>query len=156
MITRRQFLKLAGAAVLMPWGCPRWQTAPSGVLLNDVHSGLNPTTVRDVIPVRSSEDIQRVVERAVRDRTAISVAGGRHAMGGQQFGADTLHLDMRSFNRVRNFDSGSGLVEVESWLLGLQFYAGITHRAMSAPGLEEKCCERLGGDHSGQRSCASP
>ncbi len=49
--------------------------ALAGALLNDVHSGLNPTTVRDVIPVRSAEDVQRVVEHAVRNRTAISVSG---------------------------------------------------------------------------------
>jgi len=114
MINRRAFLKLAGVAALMPWGCARWHAEPPGLLLNDVHSGLNPTTVREVIPVRSSEDILRGVERAVRDRKAISVAGGRHAMGAQQFGTDTLHLDMRPFNRVLNFDSGSGLVEVEA------------------------------------------
>lgn len=35
-------------------------------------------------------------------------------MGGQQFGADTLHVDTRSFHRVLNFDAGSGLVEVEA------------------------------------------
>jgi FAD/FMN-containing dehydrogenase len=64
--------------------------------------------------MRSAEDIQRIVERAVRDRTAISVSGGRHAMGAQQFGTDTLPLDMCACNRVLNFDSGSGLVEVEA------------------------------------------
>ena len=114
MINRRAFLKLAGIAVLVPWGCAKWHVEPAGVLLNDVHSGLNPTTVRNVIPVRSPEDIQRVIERAIREERGLSVAGGRHAMGGQQFGTDTLHLDMRSFNRVLNFDSGSGLVEVEA------------------------------------------
>ena len=98
----------------MPWGCARWHAAPAGVLVNDVHSGLNPTTVHEVIPVRSVQDIQRVVARAIRDRTTISVSGGRHAMGGQQFGADTLHVDTRSFHRVLNFDAGSGLVEVEA------------------------------------------
>ena len=75
MITRRQFLKLAGVAAVVPWGCVRWLAVLAGVLLNDVHSGLNPTTVREVIPVRSAEDIQRVVEHAVRNRTAISVSG---------------------------------------------------------------------------------
>ena len=75
MITRRQFLKLAGVAVVAPWGCARWPSVPAGVRLNDVHSGLNPTTVREVIPVRSTEDIQRIVEHAVRNRTAISVSG---------------------------------------------------------------------------------
>ncbi len=114
VIGRRAFLKLAGVAALMPWGCARWNLGPARVVLNDVHSGLNPTAVREVIPVRSLQEIQRVIERAVRDQTAISVAGGRHAMGGQQFGTDSLHLDMRSYNRVLNFDSGSGLVEVEA------------------------------------------
>ena len=114
MINRRAFLKLAGVAALMPWGCARWPAEPAGVLLNDVHSGLNPTTVRDVIPVRSSEDIQRVIERAMREERGVSVAGGRHAMGAQQFGTDTLHVDTRSFNRVLNFDPRSGLIEVEA------------------------------------------
>ena len=114
MINRRAFLKLAGVAALMPWSCARRHAGPSDVLLNDVHSGLNPTTVRDVIPVRAVQDIQRVLERARREEQDVSVAGGRHAMGGQQFGTDTLHLDMRPFNRLLNFDSGSGLVEVEA------------------------------------------
>ena len=114
MINRRAFLKLAGVAALMPWGCARWHAEPAGVLLNDVHSGLNPTTVRDVISVRSVQDIQRVIERAMQEGREVSVAGGRHAMGAQQFGADTLHIDTKSFNRVLNFDSGSGLVEVEA------------------------------------------
>jgi FAD/FMN-containing dehydrogenase len=114
MISRRQFLKLAGAAAVMPWGCAQLGVRPSGILLNDVHSGLNPTTVRDVIPVRSVQDIQLVLERAMKEERGVSVAGGCHAMGGQQFGSDTLHLDMKPFNRVLNFDSGSGLVEVEA------------------------------------------
>jgi FAD/FMN-containing dehydrogenase len=114
MINRRAFLKLAGVAALMPWGCTQLGTRPSATLLNDVHSGLNPTSVHQVIEARFVQDIQRVIERATREERDVSVAGGRHAMGGQQFGTDTLHLDMRSFNRVLNFDSGSGLVEVEA------------------------------------------
>src|SRR5262245_28295678 len=106
MINRRAFLKLAGVAALVPWGCVKWHAEPRGVLLNDLHSGLNPTTVRDVIPVRSSEDIRRALERAMQEQRGVSVAGGRHAMGGQQFGTDTLHLDMQPFNRLLNFDSG--------------------------------------------------
>ena len=35
MITRRQFLKLAGVAAVVPWGCARWPTVPAGVRLND-------------------------------------------------------------------------------------------------------------------------
>lgn len=114
MITRRQFLKLAGVVAVVPWGCAELATRPQGTLLNDVHSKLNSTLVREVVTVRSVQDIQRVVERASRSHAAVSVAGGRHAMGGQQFGQDTLHLDTRLFNRMLNFDSRSGLIEVEA------------------------------------------
>ena len=114
MITRRQFLKLAGAAAVMPWGCAQLRRHPSSTLLNDVHSGLNPTSVHEVVSARSVEDIQRVIERAMREGRGVSVAGGRHAMGGQQFGTDTLHVDTRAFNRVLNFDPHSGLIEVEA------------------------------------------
>ncbi|HLZ33959.1 MAG TPA: FAD-binding oxidoreductase [Nitrospira sp.] len=114
MITRRQFLKLTGVAALFPWGCSWSEPRPFGTTLNDVHSGLNPTSVYEVVPVKSVQDMQWLVERAKRAGRNISVAGGRHAMGAQQFGTDTLHVDTRSFNRVLNFDSGSGLIEVEA------------------------------------------
>jgi hypothetical protein len=64
MINRRAFLKFAGMAALMPWGCVPYRPGSAGVLLNDVHSGLNQTRVREVIAVRSVYDIQRAVERA--------------------------------------------------------------------------------------------
>jgi FAD/FMN-containing dehydrogenase len=35
-------------------------------------------------------------------------------MGGQQFGADTLLLDMKPFNRVLHFDPAKGQIEVEA------------------------------------------
>lgn len=114
MINRRAFLKLAGVTALMPWGCVPYRPGSAGALLNDIHSGLNQTQVREVIAVRSLHDIQRAVERATAGRLALSVAGGRHAMGAQQFGTDSLHLDTRSFNRVLNLDPGSGLMEVEA------------------------------------------
>jgi FAD/FMN-containing dehydrogenase len=47
----------------------------------------------------------------------VSVAGGRHAMGGQQFGTDTVLLDTRPLRRVMRFDSAAGLVEAEAGIL---------------------------------------
>jgi FAD/FMN-containing dehydrogenase len=41
-------------------------------------------------------------------------AGGRHAMGGQQFGAGTVHLDTTALRRVLSFNRDSGLLEVEA------------------------------------------
>ncbi|HKT33869.1 MAG TPA: FAD-binding oxidoreductase [Nitrospira sp.] len=114
MIDRRTFLKIAGLSALMPLGCARLSVPSRGRILNDVHSGLNRVGVQEVIAVQSLQDIQRAVERAESTRTPISVAGGRHAMGGQQFGSDTLHLDTRAFSRLLNFDSATGLIEVEA------------------------------------------
>ncbi|HEY0009695.1 MAG TPA: FAD-binding oxidoreductase [Tepidisphaeraceae bacterium] len=53
--------------------------------------------------------------RVVRETSEpISIAGGRHAMGGQQFGTNTLHLDTRSLNAVLAFDAIAGTIDVEA------------------------------------------
>lgn len=90
------------------------RTHPEGAVLNDVHSRLNRTAVACVVPVRSLPGLQAAV-RAARERgKPVSVAGGRHAMGGQQFGSGALHLDTRPMRQVLSFDRESGLVEVEA------------------------------------------
>ena len=55
------------------------------VLLNDVHSALNPTSMARVAEVANAADVLREVERARADRTPVIAAGGRHSMGGQPF-----------------------------------------------------------------------
>ena len=50
-------------------------------LLNDVHSGLNPTPVAAVAHPRCLADLKLLVGRAARDGRPVSLAGGRHAMG---------------------------------------------------------------------------
>ena len=52
---------------------------------NDTHSSLNRTRVARVIEARSAEDVTKAVERARHYRAPLAIAGGRHAMGGQQF-----------------------------------------------------------------------
>ena len=47
----------------------------------------------------------------------MSVAGGRHAMGGQQFLSRGALLDMRRLTGVRSFDDQRGLLEVEAGIL---------------------------------------
>lgn len=88
--------------------------------LNDVHSRLNPTTVAEWMQPQTVADIIAVIERAKRTGHAISISGGRHAMGGQAFGTDTLHLNMSAMDRVLHFDPEHGLVTVEA---GIQWPA---------------------------------
>ena len=51
---------------------------------------------------------------ARKEGRALSIAGGRHSMGGQQFGRDTILLDMKQFKRVGRFDKESGRLEAQA------------------------------------------
>ncbi len=73
---------------------------PESIWVNDIHSQLNPTQVLGISQPRPREDVQSLVRAARKDRKAISVAGGRHAMGGQQFGTDTQLIDIRKMSRI--------------------------------------------------------
>jgi FAD/FMN-containing dehydrogenase len=108
------------------------QAAPApqapGVVVNDVHSRLNETKVARVVSPRSLREVQAVVREARAEGMAISIAGGRHAMGGQQFGEGTILLDTRRLNRVLAFDSVAGTVEVEAGILWPELMADLQRR----------------------------
>jgi FAD/FMN-containing dehydrogenase len=90
------------------------QPAIAPVVVNDVHSQLNRTRVHEIVAVDSVAALQRVVRRVAGGGGRISIAGGRHAMGGQQFGTGTVLLDMTSLSRVIDFDRERGLITVEA------------------------------------------
>ena len=74
-----------------------------GAIVNDVHSKLNKTRVTKVIDVTSVIDVIEAVKQSKRVGLPIAIAGGRHAMGGQQFATDSILLNMRQLNRIRDF-----------------------------------------------------
>lgn len=82
--------------------------------VNDIHSRLNATEVAAVTEVLSLEAVQSAVDVARARGRAIAVAGGHHAMGGQQFLTGGTLLDTRPMNRVLSFDGERGLLEVEA------------------------------------------
>ena len=114
MISRRQFMASSVALVAASSALKGLDAPPKSVLVNDIHSQLNPTRVQGISQPRSLEDVQSIVRAARKDGKVISVAGGRHAMGGQQFGTDALLIDIRKLNRVLNLDRRRGIVEVEA------------------------------------------
>src|SRR5687767_3396530 len=89
-------------------------TEGDGVELNDVHSQLNSTKHSAVITPQSVEEIQHAIRDAKAKGQFISISGGKHSMGGQQFGIGTINLSMSSFNQVIGLDSEKGVVEVQS------------------------------------------
>jgi FAD/FMN-containing dehydrogenase len=82
--------------------------------LNDVHSRLNSTRVARIERPHRLADLQAAVQSASRQGLKISVAGGRHAMGGQQFAADAVHIDTTALQRVLGSDAQRGLLHMEA------------------------------------------
>ena len=119
MISRRRFLKAGGAVALasLSGACrpSRIDSASTpGVVVNDIHSQLNATTVRRLITADSVTALREAVGAAAAEGVPVSLAGGRHAMGGQQFGTDMALIDTAKMNRVVAFDADNGLIEVEA------------------------------------------
>lgn len=98
------------------------------VLVNDIHSRLNRTRVREIVRPESTAALQAAIVRAGRVGMGVSVSGGRHAMGGQQFGTDTLLLDMRGLDAAGPVNAEAGTVEVGA---GIQWPALIDHLELS-------------------------
>lgn len=111
MLTRRQFIRSAAAFALAGEVFAKRETA---IWLNDVHSQLNRTHVRELLRPRNSDELAEIIRSATRKEVAISVSGCRHSMGGQQFATDGLCIDMRSLARVISFNQERGLIEAEA------------------------------------------
>lgn len=109
--------------------------------VNDIHSALNETNVRRIVPVASTEDVVEAVRSARREGIAVSVMGGRHAMGAQQFGTDTLLLDTRPLARLLSFDPERGLLEVEAgifWPALVEGYLALQNGSPRSWGIAQK------------------
>src|SRR5262245_19269743 len=116
MTTRRQFLGRAarsGAALALLPGSA-WRARAEEAVVNDIHSQLNSTRVDRIIPVASEEDLGKALAAARTAGKPVCIAGGRHAMGGQQFAGGAVLLDTRAMQRVIGLDAERGVVEVEA------------------------------------------
>jgi FAD/FMN-containing dehydrogenase len=115
MAIHRPLREPAGGRPRAPAGPPaaRFGAAEgAGAWVNDVHAQLNRTRVKAVCRPTSRAAVQSLVRRAAEDGVALCVAGGRHAMGGQQFAADAVLVDTRGLNGVLGFDWEEGTVTV--------------------------------------------
>jgi FAD/FMN-containing dehydrogenase len=127
-IDRRTFVGATGSAAVARNASA---AAPAGIEVNDVHAQLSPTRVHEILTPRRPDDVAAAVEAAARSGRSVSVCGGRHSMGGQQFGTGTTLLDVRRLDRMVRLDRDAGLVEVEA---GIQWPALITRLADAQPG----------------------
>src|SRR5437763_9354905 len=111
MPTRREFIRTAALFAL----APRILAEPEReIWVNDVHSQLNRTRVRELLRPRTRDELAEIVRSASRKGLPISVSGCRHSMGGQQFATDGVCIDTRELDRVISFDRERGLLEAEA------------------------------------------
>ncbi len=101
---------------------------PGGILVNDVHSGLNATRVAGVEQPGSLEEIMRLVRDAARLGTPLALCGARHSMGGQQFGAGALLVDLSRHAQIQELDLECGLVKADAGIRWPELIAGLHAR----------------------------
>jgi FAD/FMN-containing dehydrogenase len=143
-VRRRDFLKALSAA-------PFLASAPAlaqsrGVLVNDAHTGLNPTWVERVERPASVAEIQQLLKDSRKHGKQVSLCGSRHATGGQQFAANSVLFDMRGMKRVVNLDEKTGILNVESGIEWPELIRGYLGAQKDTPawGIRQK---QGGGDH---------
>nr|WP_298719799.1 FAD-binding oxidoreductase [uncultured Steroidobacter sp.] len=110
-------------------------------ICNDKHSHLNSTSVLGRITPRSVEDVVSAVRRIAQRGQSLSVAGSCHAMGGQQFATDAWLLDMRSMDRVLDFDRDRGVIHAQAgitWPDLIRHYVIAQRDGASAWGIRQK------------------
>jgi FAD/FMN-containing dehydrogenase len=111
MVTRREFIRTAALFALAPHV---FAEREKEIWVNDVHSQLNRTRVRELLRPRTRDELAEIVRSASRKGCPISVSGCRHSMGGQQFATDGICIDTRELDRVISFDRERGLLEAEA------------------------------------------
>ncbi len=100
----------------------------SGPLVNDLHSALNATRVARICEPAGLDALVATVRAARAAGAQLSLCGGRHAMGGQQFGTNTWLLDLRQHAAIQAFDDGRGLVTAGAGIQWPALIAGYTAR----------------------------
>ncbi len=79
-------------------------------VVNDV-TELNPIAVLAVARPRSVEELRQLVRAT---SAPLSIGGGHFSMGGQTASPGSVHIDMRSLNRVVQFTPPSRTIRVEA------------------------------------------
>ncbi len=111
------------------------------VVLNDTHSRLNPSSPRQTVVASSVDEVVATIQRARARGWQLAVAGGRHAMGGQQFCDGGVVLDTREMKRVLHLDAERGRLEVEAgitWPDLIRGYLKLQHGEPRQWGIRQK------------------
>lgn len=98
------------------------------ILCNDIHSKLNPTRVHRVQRPGCEAEVAAAIREAACEGLAISICGGRHAMGGQQFGEGTVLLDLTGLDKLGEVDRVNGTIEAGAGIKWPELIEGLHAR----------------------------
>jgi FAD/FMN-containing dehydrogenase len=131
ILSRRAFLGAASTLLAPAWA--HRANGQTATVVNDLHSQLNETRVRRILTPSSVHEVQAAVRAAASEGVAVSLCGSRHAMGGQQFGTDTLLIDVRSLNQVGPLDAERGTIQVDAGVEWPALVAALVERQHGRP-----------------------
>ena len=103
------------------------------VSVNDTHSQLNFTRVDGIVTAGSEAALRTAIAAARAEGKPVSIAGGRHAMGGQQFATGAVLIDTRALNRILALDSERGIVEAEAGIQWPELIDGLIRMQEGTP-----------------------
>ena len=98
----------------------------SGCVVNDIHSQLNATNVARLVEPIGLDALVEIVRAARSAGAQLSLCGGRHAMGGQQFGTDAWLVDLRRHAAIHSLDDERGLLVADAGIQWPDVIAGCT------------------------------
>ena len=91
-------------------GDNNFQKRLNNKIVNDV-TKLNPIQVAQVIQPKTEEDIVKAIKNTTGK---VSIGGGRYSQGGQVAYENSIHLDMRQYNKVLDFQPDKKEITVQS------------------------------------------
>jgi len=108
---------------------------------DDVHSQLNRTRLAGVVRPTTLDALRDVVRETRARGASLSIAGGCHAMGGQQFASGSINVDTTGLTRVLDADAERGLLTIEAgadWTRIMEATRAMAGGSRSAWGIRQK------------------
>ncbi len=94
-------------------GCSSYDKVLTNKRINDV-TKINPVYVSKIIRPTATEEI---IEAIKSSTGPISIGGGKFSQGGQTAFENSLHIDMRSFNKIIALDTVNKQITVQSGVI---------------------------------------
>lgn len=112
-------------------------------VVNDVHSQLNGTRVERLVRPSTVDSLAETVAATRAAGGSLSIAAGRHAMGGQQFGTDTTLIDMNGLAKVLAIDENRGIATIQAGIQWPKLVGSLTKLSSQGWSIRQK---QTGGD----------